>query len=155
MRGARLVGVVLAASLMAGCLPCGVASFCPAPSSAYQRVEGLPSTERDVVLMAMSVDERLDAYHDVYIRSGHPRRMLTPIFKGSAEATFDAAMARMTDQASFIEYFWIIHYLALNDGLDVCDSRRFGPLSEKALRFHIADPKHPVPIQFDGCVLPL
>lgn len=150
-----MLGIVVAASLLAGCLPCGVASFCPAPSSAFQQVEGLPWAERDAALMRLSVEQRLDAYHDVYVRSGHPRTMLTHVFEGSAEATFDAAMARMTDPPSFNEYFWIIHHLALSDGLDVCDPRRFGPLSEKAQRFHIADPKRPVPIQFNGCVLPL
>ena len=155
MRRARMLGVVVATSLLAGCLPCGVVSFCPAPSSAFRQVEGLPWAERDEALKRMSVEQRLDAYHDVYVRSGHPRTMLTSIFEGSAEATFEAAIARMIDQSSFIEYFWVIHHLALSDGLDVCDPRRFGPLSEKARRFHIADPQHPVPIQFDGCVLPL
>ena len=155
MRHLNLCLVLIAAGLLSGCISCKTTFSCPGPSAAYQEVEGLPWGERDAILMRLPVERRLDAYHDVYVRSGHPRMMLTNIFEGSAEATFDAAMARMIDPSSFIEYFWIIHYLALNDGLDVCDPARFGPLSEKASRFQIADPKHPVPIQFNGCVLPL
>ncbi len=147
----RMLAIVTAANLLAGCLAFGTAPV----SQAYEQVEGLSWAERDAVLMRMPVEQRLDAYHDFYVRSGHPKMMLRRIFEGSAETTFDAVMVRMIDPSSFIEYFWIIHHLALRDELDVCETGRFGLLSEKARRLHIVNPKHPVPIQFDGCILPL
>ena len=149
-----LAGVAV---LLSGCvaLPCGSLTGCPAPSSAFRQVEGLSSTAQVDAMMRLPLEQRLDIYHDVYVRSGHPRTMLTRGFEGSGEAGFDAALARMIDRSSFNEYFWIIHWLSLNGEVDVCDPGRFGSLSEKAQLFHIADPKHPVPIQFNGCVLPL
>ena len=101
----------------------------------------------------MSIEQRLDVYHDVYVRSGHPRTMLRQAFEGTGEAGFEAIMARMSDRRSFIEHFWIIHWMSLTDEIDVCDPRYFGPLSEKSRLFHTGDPKHPVPVEFGGCEL--
>jgi hypothetical protein len=145
------------AVFLSGCiaLPCGSLTGCPAPSSAFRQVQGLSSSEQVDAMMRLPLDQRLDIYHDVYARSGHPKTMLTWGFDGSGEAGFDAALGRMIDRSSFNEYFWIIHWLSLNGEVDVCDSSRLDALAEKARRFRIADPKHPVPIQFDGCVLPL
>lgn len=149
-----LIAVIGASGLLAGCLPCGL-SICPAPSAAYRQVEGLDYAERDAALMRMSVEQRLDAYHDVYVRSGHPKRMLTGLFEGTGEAGVEAAMARMTDRSSFNEYFGIIHVMGLRDEVDICQSRIFNRLAEKARQFRVVDPEHPIPVEFDGCVLPL
>lgn len=81
--------------------------------------------------------------------------MLIEAFDGTGEAGVKAALARMTDRASFNEYFWIIHWLGLRAEVDVCSPHIFDPLSAKAQKFSIGDPKHPVPIEFEGCVLQL
>lgn len=156
MRGRGLV-LIGASILLSGCiaLPCGRLSGCPAPSSAYLQIEGLPSDEQSAIAATLTLEQRLDAYHDVYVRSGHPRTMLREPFEGSGEAGIQAVLARMTSNASFNEYFWIIHWLEIRGEVDICAPHIFDRLTEKALQFDVRDPKHPVPIEFDGCVLPL
>lgn len=154
---ARLMLTGGVAATLSGCimLPCGSLTGCPAASPAFRQVEGLPPDEQSVVVARLPLEQRLDLYHDVYVRSGHPRRMLSSAFEGTGEAGVEAVLARMTSRSSFNEYFWIIHWMGIGEEVDVCSPHIFGPLSEKARQFHVPDPEHPVPIQFDGCVLPL
>ncbi|MDO9077852.1 MAG: hypothetical protein Q7U72_10435 [Brevundimonas sp.] len=155
MKRAWVLLLVGAAAILSGCiaLPCRTLTGCPTPSPAFRQVEGLSSSGQTDVMKRIPLEERLDIYHDVYIRSGHPRTMLTRGFEGSGEAGFDAALGRMVDRSSFNEYFWIIHSLSLDGEVDVCDPRRLGALSEKAVRFKVGDPRHPVPINFGVCAL--
>ncbi len=101
----------------------------------------------------MPIPDRLDAYHDVYVRSGHPRTMLTEAFVGTGAEGFDLAIERMTDPRSFIEHFWIIHSMGLRREVDVCAPRFRVPLAAKLAEHHSADPDHPVVVEFDGCEL--
>ena len=139
--------------LLSGCSACGFGLSCPAPSSAYQQVEDLSGDEREAAAARLPLEQRLDVYHDVYIRSGHPRTMLTRAFDGTGEAGFNAVLGRMTDRFSFNEYFWIVHWMHLNGDLDICRPEYFDRLSEKARAFDRSDPRHPVPIRFGDCVL--
>lgn len=145
------------AALLSGCimLPCGSLTGCPAPSPAFREVEGLSGEARTDAMKRLPLEQRLDIYHDVYIRSGHPRTRLMWGFDGSGQPGFDAVMGRMVDRSSFNEYFWILHWLSLKGDVDVCEPRNFGRLSASAERFDDVNPQHPVPIDFGACTLTL
>jgi hypothetical protein len=116
-------------------------------------VEGLAPGQQSAIAARLPLEQRLDVYHDVYVRSGHPKTMLTPAFDGSGEAGFDAVMSRIRDRQSFNEFFWIVHWLGLNGEIDVCEPRFFEPLKQKADRYNVVDRDHPVPVSFGRCEL--
>lgn len=114
-------------------------------------MQQLPEIQQEEFLRGLSVEQRLDAYHDVYVRSGHPRIPMSWIFEGDGDEAFDAALARMTDPSSFHEYFWIINWLGKSGDLSICAPRYFQPLAAKVDAFATPDPKHPVRINFGTC----
>lgn len=130
---------------------CACVVTCPVPSSAWLAMQELPQGEQNAFLRGLTVEERLDAYHDVYVRSGHPKIMRSRIFEGAGEEAFDAVIGRMTDRSSFHEYFWIINWLGKSGELDICAPRYFQPLSAKVDEFATPDRNHPVPISFGDC----
>ncbi|RZJ17037.1 MAG: hypothetical protein EON91_10775 [Brevundimonas sp.] len=149
-RSALIIGL---AGLLSGCiaLPCDKSlSGCPAPSSGFAAAMGLPPKAQDELWRTLTIEQRLDVYHDVYIRSGHPRIMRADLFEGTGEPGFDAAMARMTDAGSFNEYFWIASRLGQGE-VDICSPPFFEQLQDKVKRYGRGDPAHPVPIRFDRC----
>lgn len=151
MKGCNLLLVAPVVGLLSGCISCETTFSCPAPSEGYLQVRDLDDEAQIAAMQRMPLEQRLNVYHDVYVRSGHPRTMLTEGFEGTGAAGFDAVIARMTDRASFNEYFWIIYWMSLRGELDVCEPHRIGRLDEKAQRFHVGDRTHPVPIDFGRC----
>ncbi len=114
-------------------------------------MQELPAGRQDDFLRGLTVEERLDVYHDVYVRSGHPKVPMSWIFEGSGDEAFDRVMARMTDRSSFQEYFWIIHWLGISGELDICAPRYFQSLKAKVDEFATPDRNHPVPVSFGNC----
>ena len=152
MSRVSLAVAVMTTALLSGCISCETTFSCPAPSDAFRSIRHLDPDAAVAALRHRPLAERLDAYHDTFVRSGHPRTTLTRAFDGSGEAGFDAVMSRIQDRQSFNEYFWIIHHLGLNE-LDVCEPRLFEPLGEKVARYGFSSSDHPVPISFGHCAV--
>jgi len=153
MKLSTAASVLGLASLLSGCVawPCGSPLGCPRPSNASAVERGLPVAERDAYLKSLSVEQRLDVYHDSYIRIVHPRYRRVDLFEGTGSAGFDAALARIVDRRSFEEYFAIAAWLARNGEVDVCDHSVVGRLKDKVDRFGWAGRDLLATIPIDRC----
>lgn len=153
MKAAWLLFAIAVFGSLGACVSCEVTGNCPPASSAYASIKSLPPEDQERALLSLPIPDRLDAYHDVYIRSGHPRTILTEAFMGTGAEGFDLTLERMTDPRSFIEHFWIIQAMGLRREIDVCAPRFMIPLAAKLAEHHKVDPDHPVVVEFDGCEL--